>query len=151
MNHTIARISAVSKKSGTKKDGNAWTRYGVCADDTWYNTFDTKLGKLAEENKGEVAVITFSETDFGHELEGLKFDAEQPDTEEASPEEIEAIIAKEKELTTKDDKDALRITRVAIWKSLLEGGVLTNYADLDSVNTVQLASIVDDVVEHCML
>jgi hypothetical protein len=42
-------IEEVTAKSGQRKNGQKWTRYGVKINGTWYGTFDDKVANLASE------------------------------------------------------------------------------------------------------
>jgi hypothetical protein len=54
-----AVIDEIEIKTGTKKDGTAWTKYGIKADGHIYGTFDKKIADVAEFWKGQTAKITF--------------------------------------------------------------------------------------------
>lgn len=63
-----AFVAEVSKKTGTKKDGKTpWTLYGVNDGQQWYNTFDAKLGQIAEAAKesGDTVDISYAKNDKG--------------------------------------------------------------------------------------
>jgi hypothetical protein len=45
-------------KTGTKNN-KPWTKYGLVVDGQAYGTFDAKIGKLAEELKGQMVVVTW--------------------------------------------------------------------------------------------
>mgnify|MGYP001561091359 FL=1 len=57
-------VEDVSEKTGRKKDGQSWTRYGIKINGMWYGTFDKKIADYAREakNMGEAIRLTY-ETD----------------------------------------------------------------------------------------
>lgn len=57
-------IAMVSKKDGQSKKG-PWTLYGIKVGDTFYNTFDHKIGDAATERKGSEATVYFEQTERG--------------------------------------------------------------------------------------
>lgn len=57
-------IAMVSKKEGQSKKG-PWTLYGIKVNDTFYNTFDHKIGAAATERKGAEATVFFEQTERG--------------------------------------------------------------------------------------
>jgi len=62
-------VEHVTSKSGPKKDGTQWTRWGVKDQNgLWYNTFSARVGKNAEALKGQKATIFFTETENGNDL-----------------------------------------------------------------------------------
>lgn len=61
-------VQHVTTKTGKKKNGESWTLYGVKIDEEWFNTFDTTLGKTAEQLKGSMCSYDFEETDKGNTL-----------------------------------------------------------------------------------
>lgn len=60
-------ILAISCKGGTSSRGK-WTRYGVLIDKTWFNTFDTKLGKQCEALKNQQVTIYYRRGEKGNDL-----------------------------------------------------------------------------------
>lgn len=52
-------LTAVSSKPGKKKTGQPFVRYGLCVDNVWYGTFDSKIGEFAEANKPGYVDIWF--------------------------------------------------------------------------------------------
>lgn len=60
-------ILAVSCKSGSSSRGQ-WTRYGVLIGKTWFNTFDTKLGKRCEALKNQQVTIHYRQGEKGNDL-----------------------------------------------------------------------------------
>lgn len=60
-------ILAISCKSGTSSRGK-WTCYGVLIGKTWFNTFDTKLGKRCEALKNQQVTIHYRQGEKGNDL-----------------------------------------------------------------------------------
>lgn len=62
------QIAFVTQKSGKKKDGTPYTRYGckvrIGEEEIWYNSFDSTLGKLAEKLKGKNVTIVYEEEEY---------------------------------------------------------------------------------------
>ena len=65
-----AKILMVSKKEGVNKKGAPWTKYGIkiaChKGEIWLNSWDTKLGGLAEQWEGKDALVTYKKGDPFH-------------------------------------------------------------------------------------
>lgn len=49
----VGLLEKVSVKTGNKKDGSSWVKYGCKIDGKWYGTFDTNLGQLAQSLEGQ--------------------------------------------------------------------------------------------------
>jgi len=52
-------VEAINEKSGTRKDGKPWTRYGIKVGGTYYNTFDAAhadTAQRARDDGGEVRI-----------------------------------------------------------------------------------------------
>ena len=63
-------VEHVTVKNGQSKKGQ-WTLYGVKIAGAWFNTFDTKLGELAESLKGQNASFSFTENERGKTLTSI--------------------------------------------------------------------------------
>jgi hypothetical protein len=63
-------VEHVTVKNGQSKKG-PWTLYGVKIAGAWFNTFDTKLGELAESLKGQNASFSFTENERGKTLTAI--------------------------------------------------------------------------------
>jgi len=63
-------VEQVRSKSGTKKDGTPWTRYNICVDGEWFNTFDHDHAGVAEDaqDHGEEVVLTYETDRFGKKI-----------------------------------------------------------------------------------
>lgn len=59
------KIAHVTLKHGTNKKGNPWTLYGIKVGEEWVNTFDTKIGQLAQDHLQEEASIYFEDDGKG--------------------------------------------------------------------------------------
>lgn len=61
------RIEKVTTKTGTKKNGESWTLYGIKIGTEWFNTFSSTLGELAQELEatGSVVTLTYEEGEYG--------------------------------------------------------------------------------------
>jgi hypothetical protein len=62
------KIAFIKEKSGTGKNG-PWKKYSIKAvseteGDRWFSTFDTTLGKIANETKGTSQVLEYIETQW---------------------------------------------------------------------------------------
>lgn len=64
-------IETVAKTSGTGK-GGPWTRYGIKVGGVFYNTFDTKLGQLAEESKDRAVIMFYKKGKIGNDAVEIK-------------------------------------------------------------------------------
>lgn len=77
-------IEKVDKKSGTAKDGKAWTLYTIISGEKKFNTFDKKLADLAHLSSVEKtnAKITYSQTPKGLKLETIELEQVSTGSEE---------------------------------------------------------------------
>ena len=61
--HITVKIETVTLKSGKKKDGKTWEKYGVKGDNgIWYGTFSKTLGEAAKILEGQPAFITYEQS-----------------------------------------------------------------------------------------
>jgi len=65
------KLEAVNIKEGRSAKG-PWKKYGVRVAQTWMNTFNATLGKVAEQDKGHVVIATFKAGDKGNDLVSLE-------------------------------------------------------------------------------
>lgn len=63
----VGVIEKVTKKEGASARG-PWSKYGVKIGESWFNTFDKKLGEAAEVLEGSKAIITFSSNERGNTI-----------------------------------------------------------------------------------
>lgn len=61
-------LEQVTAKSGTKKNGKPFTRYGAKISGEWYNTFSDTLGDIVQGLEGQQVRFSFVETKFGKDL-----------------------------------------------------------------------------------
>lgn len=52
-------LNDVSLKTGAKKNGDPWTRYGMQVEGEYYNTFDDRIGEWALEHKGQRVTVWY--------------------------------------------------------------------------------------------
>jgi len=84
-------VAKITKKTGKKKSGEQFTRYGILLTDTdrgdqWVNTFSKTEGEEAEKLEGLLVDVIAMETKFGFDLIEIKpatvdGDAKEPDDE----------------------------------------------------------------------
>lgn len=67
-------LQEVSVKTGTRKNGQAWTLYGLKVQDGWANTFDTVIGNAAQEAKGKQVRLFYETTEKGKNCIALLID-----------------------------------------------------------------------------
>ncbi len=61
------KVERVSVKTGTKKNGEEWTLYGIKIGDDWFNSFSSRIGRFAqavEKDEGNVELF-YSEDSEG--------------------------------------------------------------------------------------
>ena len=115
MSEATITIDGVETKSGTSNSGKQWTLYKI--KDTAgqrYSTFDHQLGRMAQENTGKTARVTYETTDKGNNLSGLIVTNDTPT--------VTAPPAKTADGGADWDLIGLRKTRCALWAAFLDGG-----------------------------
>jgi hypothetical protein len=65
-------IDRTSYKNGTKRTGEAWEMWGIKIGQDWFNTFSSRLGKLAEANKGREVDLYYSANERGKTAEHIE-------------------------------------------------------------------------------
>jgi hypothetical protein len=64
-------IDRTSYKSGSSRRG-PWEMWGIKIGEDWYNTFSSRIGKLAEANKGREVDLYFSANERGKNAEHIE-------------------------------------------------------------------------------
>ena len=70
-NTVTLKVDGVTMRSGTGKNGKAWTLYTVEAQGQKYTTFDKALAEAAKGLAGQFAIITFEQTEKGCNLTAI--------------------------------------------------------------------------------
>ncbi len=65
-------IERTSYKKGPKKNGEEWEMWGIKIGQDWFNTFSSRLGKLAEANKGREVDLYYSANERGKTAEHIE-------------------------------------------------------------------------------
>lgn len=68
----IGTLEQISEKSGTKKNGQTWTLFGLKVGDAWYNTFDSNTGEAAKALKGQNVRLFYETTERGNNATGIE-------------------------------------------------------------------------------
>jgi hypothetical protein len=73
-------VSVISSSSGTKVNGEAWTRSGVKIGDEWYNTFSETFAAIAARSRdhGVAVEVEFSVNNYGRQIENMSLQEGAP-------------------------------------------------------------------------
>lgn len=120
MTTITVNVETVSVKEGAK-NGKAWKKYGVKADNgTWYSTFDATLGEAACGYQGQPAEIDVEQNGEYWNLKAIRpANGSSPGPWQITP-TVEHPAANGMTPELWDAKDR-RILRTGIYKSFLEG------------------------------
>lgn len=115
---TTAVIEKVTSKEGAK-NGKPWRKFGVCADDTWYSTFDSALGQRAHDLSGQRVDLTWKPSGDQGQFKDLLSIAPSNGSHPIPVEDRQVISNASPNGETDWDLIGLRKTRCLLWAEFL--------------------------------